>query len=110
MLNAVFKALKDPTRRAILEQLKEEDRSAGEIASAFDMAKPSVSNHLDILCQAGLTVRYRKGQFIFYTLNATVLEEILSWIYQFSDQSDSRNHDESTSRPSTNTPGSEVSS
>jgi DNA-binding transcriptional ArsR family regulator len=85
MLNAVFKALKDPTRRAILEQLKDGDRSAGEIAGAFAISKPSISNHLELLCQAGLTVRYRQGQYIYYTLNATVVEELIGWCYQLAD-------------------------
>ena len=82
-LNSLFKALNDPTRREILEMLKESDMTAGEIAERFNMTKPSISHHLDLLKQAGLVIHIRNGQFINYSLNASVLDELLGWFLQF---------------------------
>ncbi len=81
-MNILFKALNDPTRRAILELLKEKDLTAGEIAEQFDMTKPSISHHLDLLSRAGLVESVKKGQFIHYSLNMTVLDDIINWIIQ----------------------------
>lgn len=77
----VFKALSDPTRRKILELLKDRDRSAGEIAASFDIGKPSISHHLNQLKEAGLVLSERQGQSIMYSLNTTVFQEVLSWVY-----------------------------
>jgi ArsR family transcriptional regulator len=85
-LNALFKALNDSTRREILELLKEKDFTAGEIADKFSISKPSISHHLDLLRQAGLVVSVKEGQFVFYSLNTTVMDEILKWIMQFKNQ------------------------
>jgi DNA-binding transcriptional ArsR family regulator len=82
-LNTLFKALNDQTRRDILEMLKEHDMTAGDIADKFNISKPSISHHLDLLRQAGLVVSVKEGQFIFYSLNTTVMDEILKWIMQF---------------------------
>jgi DNA-binding transcriptional ArsR family regulator len=79
-MNHVFHALDDPTRRQILDMLKSKDLSAGEIASEFDMTKPSVSHHLDILKQAGLVIAVRRGQFQVYSLNLSVMDEALAWL------------------------------
>jgi DNA-binding transcriptional ArsR family regulator len=79
-LNTLFKALNDPTRREILELLKEKDLTAGEIADQFNISKPSISHHLDLLRQAGLVVSVKEGQFIYYSLNTTVMDEMLKWI------------------------------
>lgn len=79
-MNKLFKALDDPTRRQILEMLKQKDLTAGEIADAFAISKPSISYHLDLLKQAGLVVAVRKGQFMYYSLNTTVLDEVLTWM------------------------------
>ena len=79
-MNALFKALNDPTRREILELLKEKDLTAGEIADQFNISKPSISHHLDLLRQAGLVVSVKEGQFIYYSLNTTVMDEMLKWI------------------------------
>jgi len=79
-LNSIFKALNDPTRREILELLKEKDLTAGEIADQFNISKPSISHHLDLLRQAGLVVSVKEGQFIYYSLNTTVMDEMLKWI------------------------------
>ncbi len=83
-MNILFKALNDPTRRSILEMLKEKDMTAGDIADQFDMSKPSISHHLDLLKQAGLVVAVKEGQFIYYSINTTVMDEMFKWILQFS--------------------------
>ena len=85
-LNSLFKALNDPTRREILELLKEKDLTAGEIADQFNISKPSISHHLDLLRQAGLVVSVKEGQFIFYSLNTTVMDEMLKWIISLQSQ------------------------
>ncbi len=82
-MNQVFKALNDPTRRRMLELLGKQDLSAGEIADQFDMSKPSISHHLDLLRQAGLVESVKKGQFIYYSLNTTVFDELVKWIIKF---------------------------
>lgn len=76
-----FRALADPTRREILRMLGQQDLTAGEIADRFDMTRPSVSHHLNILKSAGLIDDEREGQFIRYSLNATVLEQVIQWFY-----------------------------
>lgn len=81
-MNSLFKALNDPTRRAILEMLKENDMTAGDIADAFEISKPSISHHLDLLKQAELVVSIKRGQFIHYSINTSVLEELMSWVIQ----------------------------
>ncbi|MCB0700246.1 MAG: winged helix-turn-helix transcriptional regulator [Chitinophagales bacterium] len=78
-MNNLFKALNDSTRREILELLKEKDLTAGEIAEHFNISKPSISHHLDILKQANLVESSKSGQFITYSLNTTVVDEILKW-------------------------------
>lgn len=80
MQNSIFKALNDPTRRQIVEMLREKDLTAGEIADSFNISKPSISHHLDILKRADLIEANKKGQFIEYSLNTTVLEDLLNWI------------------------------
>jgi len=88
-LNKLFKALNDATRREILEILKEKDLTAGEIADRFHISKPSISHHLDLLRQAGLVVSVKEGQFISYSLNTTVMDEMLQWILQFTNNNKS---------------------
>ena len=80
-MNSLFKALNDPTRRQILDLLKEKDMTAGEIADVFDISKPSISHHLDILKRAKLVSPERDGQFITYSLDTTVLEEATQWLF-----------------------------
>lgn len=82
-MNNAFKALSDPTRRKILELLQEKDYTAGEIADFFDITKPSISHHLSILKGAELVIADRHGQFIYYSLNTTVFQELLKWFYDF---------------------------
>lgn len=79
-MNRVFKALNDPIRREILELLKEKDMNAGEIADNFNISKPSISHHLDSLKQAGLVISEKNGQYVNYTLNKTVVEDIIQWL------------------------------
>ncbi len=79
-MDKAFKAINDPTRRKILKLLKEKDLTAGEIADQFDMSKPSISHHLDLLKQADLVTTERKGQFILYSINTTVVDDILNWL------------------------------
>ena len=73
----VFKALSDPTRREILKLLKNKDMNAGEISDQFNMSKPSISKHLDILREAELISSKKQGQFIIYSINTTILQEVL---------------------------------
>lgn len=76
-MTTVYKALADPTRRKILQLLREKDMNAGDIAEHFDIAKPSLSRHFNILRQADLIQGDRQGNQIIYRLNVTVLEEAL---------------------------------
>jgi DNA-binding transcriptional ArsR family regulator len=80
-LNDAFKALADPTRREILRLLRGGEKTAGELAEHFDMAKPSVSHHFAVLKQADLIASRREGQQIYYYLNTTVMEDMLSLIW-----------------------------
>ncbi|MFQ5335652.1 MAG: autorepressor SdpR family transcription factor [Flavobacteriales bacterium] len=82
-MHIFFKAMKDPTRREILNLLRDGDLSAGEIARNFNMSKPSISHHLDLLKQAGLITGAKKGQFIYYSLDTTVIDETIKWLMQF---------------------------
>jgi DNA-binding transcriptional ArsR family regulator len=82
-LNHLFKALNDPTRRTILEMLRDKDMTAGEIAAQFDMSWPSVSHHLDLLRKAGLVVAEKEGQYVYYSINTTVMDDMLKWLLQF---------------------------
>ncbi len=81
-MNSLIKALDDPTRRRIIELLKKRDMTAGEIAEFFNMTKPSISHHLDILKQANVIAGVKDGQFITYSLNTTVFEELVQWIME----------------------------
>jgi len=82
-MNSIFKALNDPTRREILEMLQGKDLTAGEIAEKFNITWPSVSHHLDLLKQAKLVIAEKNGQYIYYSLNTTVVDEIVKWFIQF---------------------------
>ncbi len=75
-----LKALSDPTRREILNMLKKGKMSAGEIVERFPVSGAAVSRHLSVLKEADLIRDEREGKFIFYELNASVLEEIMLWI------------------------------
>jgi len=86
MHNMLFKALSDPTRREILRLLSEKDLKAGEIAEAFPTSKASISHHLNLLKQANLVQDVRKGQNIYYSLNTTVFDDLLTWLYDLLDR------------------------
>lgn len=75
-----FKALSDPVRRQILELLRKGPLSAGEIGSHFDMTGATISYHLKILKKADLIYESKEKNYIYYQLNATVLEEIMLWL------------------------------
>jgi DNA-binding transcriptional ArsR family regulator len=90
-MNQVFKALEDGTRRKILMLLREQDLSAGQIAAHFECSKPTISHHLDILRQAGLIQSARQGQYIVYTLTATVLQEVMSWLFELYSSKEKQN-------------------
>jgi ArsR family transcriptional regulator, arsenate/arsenite/antimonite-responsive transcriptional repressor len=79
-VNLLFKALRDPNRRRILEMLKERDLTVGEISEAFTMSTPSISYHLDLLKHAQLVSARKNGQFVTYSLETTVLDDSLGWL------------------------------
>ena len=79
-LQTTLRALADPIRREILNLLKAGKLSAGEITDHFDVTAASISRHLSVLKEADLIRDERQGKFIFYELNASVLEEIMLWI------------------------------
>ena len=81
-LQETTKALADPIRRAILNLLKEGPMTAGDIQSKFDVTFASISRHLSVLKEADLIRDRREGKFIYYELNASILEEVLLWIYE----------------------------
>lgn len=79
-LQHTLKALSDPIRREILNMLKDGKKTAGEISDSFPVTAASISRHLSVLKEADLVRDKREGKFIFYELNASVLEEIMLWI------------------------------
>ena len=82
MNESVFKAMADPTRRKIIELLKQGPKTAGEIADHFTHAQPTVSRHLSVLKNANLVVDQREGTFIVYRLNTTILQDWLAWLLE----------------------------
>lgn len=76
-MSKVFKALGDETRREILKLLSKRDMSAGEISDHFNMSKPSISKHLDILRESELISSEKKGQFVIYSINTSIIQEVL---------------------------------
>ena len=78
-----FKALADPTRRHILELLREGPLTAGEIGGRFPMTAATISHHLSVLREAGLVLDERRGKYIYYELNMTVMDELLAWAASF---------------------------
>jgi DNA-binding transcriptional ArsR family regulator len=77
--NAAFKALADPARREILRLLGRREMTAGEVAEHFDFTKPTLSHHLAVLKEADLVSSRREGQTIWYAINTSVLEDVVSW-------------------------------
>ena len=78
-----FKALSDPTRRQILRLLQAGDRTAGDIAAQFEMTKPTISHHLSTLRDAGLVSSQRDGIHIVYSLETTVMQDLMRWFFDF---------------------------
>lgn len=89
-MQQTLRALADPTRREILNLLKGGRMPAGEIADRFEISGAAISRHLSILREAGLIRDERDGKYIFYELNASVLEEIMLWL---TDLQGGRRHD-----------------
>ena len=87
-LQNTLRALADPIRREILNLLKSGRMSAGDIAGHFDVTNASISRHLSVLKEADLIRDTREGKFIYYDLNASVLEEILLWITELKGAND----------------------
>lgn len=75
-----FKALSDPTRREILNLLRDGPLAAGKIVERFDMTGATISHHLSILKQAGIIDDEKRGKYIYYYLNTSVLDDVLSWM------------------------------
>jgi ArsR family transcriptional regulator len=82
--NDAFKALADPTRREILRLLRKGEMTAGEIAERFDTSKPTLSHHFAVLKDADLVTARREGPTIWYSLNTTVLEDVVAWAIDLS--------------------------
>ena len=94
ILNLPFKALADPTRRKIILLLKEKDLTAGEIAEHFNMTKPSISHYLNALKQSLLVTDERKGQYIYYSLDTTVFQEVTNWFFNTTHLNEGENENE----------------
>jgi len=88
--NQAFKAIADPARREILRLLREGEMTAGDLADHFDMSKPTMSHHFAVLCEADLITRRREGQTIWYGLNTTVLQDVLAWIMDLTNEDTSK--------------------
>ncbi|WP_417897571.1 autorepressor SdpR family transcription factor [Bacillus haimaensis] len=82
-INELFKALSDENRRRILDLLRDRDLTVGEIADHFEMSKPGISQHLSVLKNANLVFAEKKGQYVYYSLNASVFQDVMKWIIQF---------------------------
>lgn len=83
MLDETMRALSDPTRREILRTLRASDLSAGDIAARFAMTAPSISHHLNVLKDAGLVQAVRDGRHIIYSLNSTVMQDLMQELFDF---------------------------
>lgn len=81
-MDSVFKALADQNRRKILDRLKQKDMSVSELLQHFHITQASLSHHLDILKRANLVIAERKGQFMYYSLNTSVFEEMLGFFME----------------------------
>lgn len=89
-MSDAWNAMADPTRRKILELLKKQDLNAGQIAEKFNMTKPSISHHLNILKQADLVTAEKQGQFVSYSINTSVFEDLLTIILNLSGKDDEK--------------------
>ncbi len=91
--NQLFKALADPTRREILRLLSQKEMTAGELAERFDMTKPSMSHHFTVLKEADLIRSRREGQQIWYSVNTTVVQGVLTWAMDLMKRSNGNRRD-----------------
>jgi len=89
-MDAVFKALSDPTRREILRLLSHGEKTAGELAERFDVTKPSMSHHFAVLKESGLIISRREGQQIWYRINSTVAQDVIAWVMELVDRGDKK--------------------
>ncbi len=93
MSDSFFKAIADPSRRKVLQLLnKHGTMSAGDLATHFEFSKAALSDHLKILRNADLIYAAKKGQFIYYSLNTSVLQDIINWILSLTNKSE-EDHD-----------------
>ena len=90
-INETLKAISDPVRRNILNMLKERKMSAGEIAEKFNLTGATVSYHLSKLKKADLICEQKQKNFIYYELNSSVFEDVLTWIYSLGGKKDENN-------------------
>ena len=90
-MSETLKAISDPVRRDILNMLKEEKKSAGEIAEKFNLTGATVSYHLSQLKKADLITESKFKNFIYYELNISVFEEVLTWIYSLGGKNNEKN-------------------
>lgn len=88
MIQDTIKALSDPTRRRILELLKKGAMSAGDLGKEFDMTGATLSHHLSILKKAGLVRDEKKGTYIYYEINTSVMEDLLTWVVSLMEDKD----------------------
>jgi DNA-binding transcriptional ArsR family regulator len=86
-MDRVFKAISDPTRRDILRLLGKREMTAGELADRFDMTKPTMSHHFSVLKDADLIHARREAQTIWYALNTTVVQDVLRWALDLTENS-----------------------
>ncbi len=82
-MQQVLEAISDPTRRKILDLLKKEEKSAGELGENFDISGPSMSHHLSKLKAADLVIATRRGQSIYYSINTSVFEDAAQFVLRF---------------------------
>ena len=90
-MSETLKAISDPVRRDILNMLKEERKSAGEISERFNLTGATVSYHLSQLKKANWITESKYKNFIYYELNISVFEEVLTWIYSFGGKNNEEN-------------------
>lgn len=90
-MSNVFKALSDPTRRRILQLLRDRDLTAGEIAGQFVISRPAITKHLELLRQAELVTSEKRGQFVVYSINLSALQAALGGFLAYFDGVQARN-------------------
>lgn len=89
-MSGVFKALSDPTRRQILQLLRDQDLTAGEIAAHFVISRPAITRHLELLRSAELVTSEKRGQFMVYSINVSALQAVLGDFLNYFDEAQAR--------------------